>query len=265
MMANMTEEEFLEIIQNIEDYYAPIVANQGGRLVIDKRWDDPTVNAYAQQSGRIWRVTMFGGLARRPEVTADGFALVVCRELGHHLGGWSYIRSWEANEGQSDYFATHVCAKNIWGSETATNATFRDTVDATAKASCDSAYADTPSRDLCYRSAMGGLSLARLLSVLGKLPEVSFDTPDSTVVTKTFNTHPKAQCRLDTYLNGALCKLQWNDDLIPGAKHRGMFGNKRKAELESIKYSCSQFNSEQILGERPKCWFTQTINEQING
>ena len=65
----------VEIIQNIEDYYAPIVASQGGRLVIEKRWDDPTVNAYAQQSGRIWKVTMFGGLARRPEVTADGFAI----------------------------------------------------------------------------------------------------------------------------------------------------------------------------------------------
>jgi hypothetical protein len=263
MIENMTEDEFVAIIERVETYYAPIVESHGGNLLIEKRWNDSTVNAYAQRQGKTWKVSMFGGLARRPEVTPDGFMLVVCHELGHHLGGFPFARGWASNEGQSDFFATQACAKNIWGSDTATNASFRDTVEETAKAGCDAIYTNTQDQDLCYRSAMGGKSLATLLGALGKSAAPSFLTPDTTEVASTNNAHPKAQCRLDTYFNGALCNVDFDENFIPGVKHGGWFGNKKKAEQESLGFSCSQFKEENAANKRPRCWFKQTIDDSI--
>ena len=111
----MTEERFNAIIDRAEEIYAPIISDEGATLQVVRKWSDGTVNAYAQQTGSTWKVTMFGGLARHDFVTDDAFALVVCHELGHHLGGapkkkqifWS---SWASNEGQSDYFANSKCS-----------------------------------------------------------------------------------------------------------------------------------------------------------
>lgn len=83
---NMTEARFNEIINNVEAIYSPIISTCGKQLEIERKWDDGTVNAYAQQVGNVWKVSMFGGLARHQVVTDDAFALVVCHELGHHLG-----------------------------------------------------------------------------------------------------------------------------------------------------------------------------------
>ena len=32
-------------------------------------------------------IELNGGLARRPEVSSDGFTMVICHELGHFLAG----------------------------------------------------------------------------------------------------------------------------------------------------------------------------------
>lgn len=260
---NMTEEEFVAIIERVESYYAPIVESHGGKLKVEKRWTDRTVNAYAQRVGDDWMVSMFGGLARRSEVTPDGFMLVVCHELGHHLAGFPFSRSWAANEGQSDFFATQSCAKNIWGSDTATNASFRDTVKETAKQKCDTIYFNTQDQDLCYRTAMAGESLAVLLGALRRSQTPTFETPDSSVVEKTNNSHPQAQCRLDTFLNGALCNVHFDENFIPGSEQGGWNGNVKVAEQESLNNSCSQFKAEHELSMRPHCWFKQTIDDSI--
>ena len=60
---------------------------------------------------------MFGGLARHKLVTPDGFALVACHEMGHHLGGAPRRGGWASNEGQSDYYATTKCARRIWAED----------------------------------------------------------------------------------------------------------------------------------------------------
>jgi Zn-dependent protease with chaperone function len=53
---------------------------------------------------------MFGGLARDPLVTKDGFSAVICHEIGHHIAGAPRKGfSWASNEGQADYFATTKC------------------------------------------------------------------------------------------------------------------------------------------------------------
>jgi uncharacterized protein YkwD len=61
-----------------------------------------------------------------------------------------------------------------------------------------------------------------------KIPQL--DTPDPTVVDKTQSKHPKAQCRLDTYLAGSLCSKAYDVNQIP------------KDEFA-------------FCSNRPKCWF----------
>ena len=231
LIANLTEQEFNDLIDRVENYYAPIVESHGATLIIKRKWTDRTVNAYAQQLGTDWVISMFGGLARRNEITHDGFTLVICHEAGHHLGGYPFVSSWASNEGQSDYFASQSCLKNIWRDDLITNASFRESVNPVAKDQCDSIYVEKADQDLCYRTAMAGKSVADLLATLGKQDLPSFLTPDENRVMRTYNSHPKAQCRLDTYLSGALCTVEFDETIIPGIGINDRWGKRRELKL----------------------------------
>ncbi len=248
----ITEQQFNNVIDRVIAVYDPIVRQHGGRLNVNRLWNDSTVNASASQWLGTWDVNMYGGLARRQEVTEDGFALVVCHELGHHLAGYPFSSSWAADEGQSDYFATMKCARMLWGDDTAANANSRTTVAATPKSLCDSVWADEEAQNLCYRSAMGGKSLADLLSALGGTVS-NWDTPDSRQVTATNHNHPAGQCRLDTYMAGALCVANFDSGLIPG-KSLGSRRNSADAETEAGTVSCMA-QEQYTTGLRPRCWF----------
>ena len=109
LSSNVTEEEFNAAIELVQDIYGPMIREvHGGRLRINGRWSNNTVNANASQFFGTWSVNMYGGLARRPEVTLDGFTMVICHEMGHHMGGYQFIANWAANEGQSDYYTTQI-------------------------------------------------------------------------------------------------------------------------------------------------------------
>ncbi|MGE0174871.1 MAG: hypothetical protein AB7T49_18915 [Oligoflexales bacterium] len=238
----ITEQEFNEVIDQVSAVYAPIVKSHGGRLKFRRLWRSSTVNASAIQIFGTWLVNMYGGLARREEVTKDGFTLVACHELGHHLAGFPKTMAWAANEGQADYFSTLACSRTLWGNDTAGNAKARETVDPAAQAMCDAAYADVNGQNLCYRQAMAGFSLAKLLGNLGGQSNIAFDTPDQSVVERTNNAHPEAQCRLDTYTAGAICGAAWDINIIP------------QNEQESASYTCNTFQGFET-GTRPLCWF----------
>ena len=240
----MTEQDFNNIIDGVTKYYAPIVEKFGATLIVNHLWTNKTVNAQAYQEGNNWYVNMYGGLARRSEITFDGFAMVLCHEIGHHLGGFP-ANDWAAYEGQADYFAMHSCAKTIWGvteKEDGEESVIED-VNSEAKSLCDK-YAKND-KQLCYREINAGLSLATLLGTLGGTPNVSISTPDKSVVKHTDSAHPKAQCRLDTYVAGTLCEIKWDNRVIP------------QTESESNLYLCS--NKDYTIQARPKCWFHPSI------
>lgn len=255
----LTEEQFNSVIDKAEKVYGPVFAQFGATLTIERLWSDATVNAYADQSSATaWNVHMYGGLARRAEVTEDGFAMVICHELGHHLGGYPFVEDWAANEGQADMHATGVCATKLFGANMELSARAEIEVPADMKAKCD---ADRPEgeRDVCYRALAAGKSLADLLAALGSDGAVNFNTPDTSVVTKTNDQHPAAQCRLDTYVAGALCGVnKWDYALIPGknsAQH-----NSLEAQAEAFSHSCEAGD-----GKRPSCWFATLTEEPTPG
>lgn len=239
----MTEQQFSQIIDSVTSYYSPIVREFGANLVAIKKWRDSTVNAQAYQQGNYWYIEFFGGLARRPEISKDGFALVVCHELGHHIGGFPlYSRSWAAIEGQSDYFATLACASNIWR-DYEQNKKYEKPVGDYGKSLCDAHYTDMENRALCYRVLTASKTLGRLLN---NGQPVYFGRPDRTQVNRTSESHPNAQCRLDTMVAGALCPEQWNDWIIP------------RTELQSSDSVC--LRSEGYVREaRPRCWYRPTM------
>jgi hypothetical protein len=251
----ITEAQFNNAIDRVINLYAPIVSNMGGKLVVEKKWTDGTVNAYAQQSGTTWKVSMFGGLARHETITEDGMSLVVCHEVGHHIGGAPKIGSrtsggwwgggasasnWASNEGQADYFATLKCLRKTFLNDD--NASIvrslgapQSLVDACNKANSNN-RADS---DLCVRVGMAGKSVSNLFSALSKTPETKFETPDSRVVNSTNDAHPAAQCRLDTYFQGAICEIAFNEDV---------------SQSDEVKGTCHPTLGHKI-GLRPLCWF----------
>jgi len=216
---SLTEDEFNDTIDEVSKIYAPIVENMGATLTINGDWDDSTVNAWTKTDGKEWIIQMFGGLARRKEITKDGFKMVICHEIAHHIGGYPN-QDWAAIEGQADYVTTFVCAKKVFADTTVSINNYKW---------CDF-YGTEKEKNVCNRSLDASQSLADLLASLsyGKKPD--FETPDKTEVRKTSTYHPKAQCRLDTFLAGAVCDKKWDDKVIP----------------KNAKATCDN---------RPKCWF----------
>lgn len=248
-ISTITKEDFDTSIKLVKSVYEPIFKEKyEANLVIEEKWEDATVNAYAQQSGKTWKVSMFGGLARDPLVTKDGFTAVICHEIGHHVGGAPQkgggLSTWASNEGQADYFATAKCLRKVYEKELRSTMRFYSRRDLTedqkiAKKACDETYANEADAAICFRSALAGESLARLLGKLGGTPDVLFGKPDVGIVTKTNHNHPKGQCRMDTYFQGALCDVD----------HMIWPSNKDASEG-----FCSNKTAHKI-GLRPLCWF----------
>lgn len=236
-MANdMTEEKFNAILDKVEKVYKKVIKSKGAILKLKRKWKNNTVNASASQMWKYWTVNMYGGLARHPDVTGDGFALVVCHELGHHLGGAPRYTGWASNEGQADYFGSMKCFRRVYENDDNVAIVAKMEVDQIATDKCEAAYTNEGEIALCVRAAMAGKSLAKLLN---RGRSVSFKTPDTSVVDQTNNKHPAGQCRLDTYFQGSLCDKSWDLEVDPKDPTKGVCNRS-----EGLK-----------TGIRPLCWY----------
>jgi hypothetical protein len=242
-VSGISEQEFNHIIERYEKIYIPIAQESGGNLSVDRKWKDDKVNASATRMFKSWKVNMYGGLARHQDITADGFAMVLCHEIGHHLGGapkiTSPIQRWASNEGQSDYFAGLKCLrKGFLGDDNEAIVSKMD-VPPEVTMKCREAYKTPVEQAICVRISMAGDSLAAVMASIRNAPRAKFDTPDQTVVTKTYHNHPAAQCRLDTYFQGALCDRPLDEEL---------------SDKDEVIGSCHPKQGD-TLGLRPLCWF----------
>jgi hypothetical protein len=253
-VGGITEKEFNDVQTELSRIYIPIARSKGGNLMFRSDWKSSTVNAFAQRFGHEnedgeemppfddWRVVFLGGLARHKYMTRDGFSLVVCHELGHHLGGsptYDGETSWASAEGQADYFATTKCLRKLWENED-NEAKLSDVkIPETLKASCEKQWTQKRDVALCLRQGLAGLQVGMLFADIGsfqKLPK--FETPDLTQVKKTMMIHPKSQCRLDTYFQGSLCEVSFNEE----------FGQ------DEVAGAC-HMRSAHKTGLRPACWY----------
>jgi hypothetical protein len=245
----ISKKEFKEVIQRIGDYYRPIIEAQGGDLVINENWQASTVNASAEQEEGKWILNMFGGLARHKLMTKDAFAMVMCHEVGHHLGGFPVYKPnyWASNEGQSDYFAVMKCFRRVFGNDNHDWILSTMSIPDLVKEKCSQGFGNPQDILLCQRESMAGLQVARFLDDLrhfipndqGPIFEITFEQPDTTEVPRTVHTHPGPQCRLDTYFSGATCPVSAFEDF---SRTDGKTG------------ACSMENGNSF-GYRPRCWY----------
>lgn len=250
----ISETEFQETQDELARIWIPRAKEQGGNLRFISSWESSTVNAYAQRFGHEdewgeemppfddWRVVLLGGMARHKEITRDGFSLIVCHELGHHFGGFPRLSgetSWASIEGQADYFATSKCLREIWERRDNKKIISGREIPEALMNSCKSQWTSESEFHLCLRIGLAGLSAGRLFAAIGMFQKApSFENPDPKIVRKTQMTHPKAQCRLDTYFQGALCEVS----------HQIPFGS------DELSGACHERNG-QSTGLRPACWF----------
>lgn len=153
--------------------------------------------------------------------------------------------AWASNEGEADYYGNLRCMRYILGSEDNAAWAKSHQVDAVAKATCEGAYTNPQEAGLCMRLASAGDVLAHVFQGLSKeTTEPRFDTPDTSVVTTTFDDHPHTQCRMDTYFQAALCLHDINTPL---------------SDTDYKVGTCIDYNK---VGARPKCWFHPSASLQ---
>ncbi len=266
----ITQKQFNEVIDLALEVYGPIVNEKGGNLTFSRQWSNSTVNASASRSGNDYIVTMYGGLARHWAVSQDAFMAVVCHELGHHIGGIPTKGDrWASTEGQSDYWATLKCLRTLFKHKASYSLNNKPEgpvlapskeVTVHVRKQCEVNFQrESEDYQICLRSTLAGYNLARLLEVLAssgqskaqahffssnptnRVPatKLGYNTPDPKVVVRTSYVHPPAQCRLDTYFQGALCHVDENQDVGYEDETQG---------------SCARVNGDQV-GMRPLCWF----------
>jgi hypothetical protein len=256
--SNITEAEFNQAVSGVQDAFAPVVSAMGNNLSISGDWKSTQLNAGSKEIFSSWQVYITGAIARRPEMTTDAITLILCHEMGHHLGGFPFIPSdfpfqptWAAAEGEADYFSTQVCPHRMWGKAVDENAKFRSQVHPFAKTACDASWSTQEQRDLCYRVSVGSEAVIATMAGIMNKPLPNFETPDQKIVDKTNVMYPSIQCRMDTLFHGDLCTASFDPTVIPG-KNQGL--DTPDAEREASKFSCMKISGFST-GLRPECWF----------
>jgi len=252
MAGGISHEVYDQAIDKVESLYTAIVAAHGGKLKLNRMWTTDEVNSNATRKGSTWIINAYGGLARYKSMTYDGEIMVLCHEMGHHMGGFPsypgvFGDSWASNEGQSDYFATMKCFRKVVEEDDNESIVAAMTIPAEVSRGCQLGFSDAKELALCKRSAMTGKVLAQVLYELGRgssrssepVNSPEFNTPSQAVVTTTDNNHPLSQCRLDTYFSGAICRVSSNVDFGKKEGHTG---------------ACNQELGDSF-GFRPRCWY----------
>lgn len=269
----LTREQFDSVINRVQNVYAPIIQKMGATLIVQRLWSDTdyakdfdgtvmtsggkpmsgaTLNAFATRSDdhKKFAVYMFGGLARHPSVTEDGFAMVICHEIGHHLGGFprkintTGKMSWAANEGQADYFATMKCMRKVFENDTSMPEMPSDArIVKAIQDQCSVEHKSSDEINLCIRDTVAGQSLAELFADLLNSTAPRVDTPTKMEVSKTSDAHPDAQCRLDTYFAGAVC---------------GVSDQINFSQTGPVQGACAEEGS-RTFGARPRCWYKPAL------
>lgn len=242
--------EFNEALDRIESIYKPIIASYGAKLVVNRLWENESVNASAQQKkdlfGRMqYHINMYGGLARHEAIDVDGFIMVACHEIGHHIGGApKKVRSpWASSEGQSDYYASLHCFRKIYSAQENINWYMArggsSGFSSHLMKKCTENYYEADKIALCLRTVKAGQALSNLLASGRSSTQPHILTPDAKQVCNNDHSHPQAQCRLDTYYQGALCYLGDSQTLSDSDTNQG---------------TCNRL-AMYDTGLRPLCWF----------
>ncbi len=230
--AAITEAEADRVIEKFKNTFSsPFLEATYKDLVFVKDFKKWEKRAYIEEKSLFFRITIEKGLIVARETTSDSFALILCHELGHAMGGAPYKKSktidnagetvttisWSSAEGQADYFATSSCMRRYLESEYNRDYLQDQKISEDITARCSKNYNALEDQAICIRSA---LAIAPALQMINQNQSaLSFATPDQTSVEATLLGYPSLQCRMDTYLNGATGEERPSCWYLPG--HEG--------------------------------------------
>ncbi len=208
----VTQEDFSKINLFLVNFHAPIVLEKHNAQIRLKELYDNYGGAFRVDSAHkpigenTYVVTLTGELPHSGVLNADGYALVACHEIGHILGGeprqTKKITEWSSVEGQADYHATNVCMWQYVVNDPTDQVIHR--FDASVIRRCeDRFFPDTKKGFQCIRIMSGIQSLVDYFNALPTTARpISISQRDDSVVKKTLEKYPSAQCRVDTWIAG---------------------------------------------------------------
>lgn len=241
----LTKMQYHRTIDKFEETMGPVIEATGKTLTIRRLWNDPKVNAGTTIKGKEIIINLYGGYARHSLNTEDAFMLVLCHELGHHLGGTPKKKGkegqnrWPSVEGQADYYATLKCLRNIFAKDTHEESVKKFKAEDFVKEKCSGAFKDISEAAICMRSTMAGIVTANISADIRNTEQPDITMRDKKRVTVTNPSHPLPQCRLDTYFQGALCEENVLSDVSDDDEMAG---------------TCHTLKGH-VEGVRPRCWF----------
>lgn len=239
----VSEHEFNTVTKLLHKIYAPTVEElHGVKLVMNADWKDATVNAYATREVETWTVHVSGGIARAKGMTQDSLALIVCHEIGHHLGGAPrtfLYEGWPSAEGQADYWASSKCMKKYYEVLKHEEVSIDRNVPDKVMKDCNNIYKNLFEFKICVRTLLSAVDFSHFLNALPDIKTpTSIELSDSRLVKGTnTNDYPRPQCRLDTIYQGALCTI--NADVAT-------------SETDATIGHCNDVTKP---GHRPRCWY----------
>lgn len=240
-------QQYNKVIDHVEKIYAYDFQRMTPKLTIVRDWYSEVVNAYATLSYYSRIIDMKGGLARHPLMTEDAFALVVCHEVGHHIGGFPapMILSHGAlsSEGQADYFSTLKCLRRYFLRDNNQKIVEAFNVPKELKENCEESFKNKEDVAICIRSSFAGLAFAKVSAQLRGTENPSLESPEKRKALVTDHDYPSPQCRLDTFVQGAICPAPLQDDISSTDETSGV---------------CHSVNNH-TKGMRPACWFTPSL------
>lgn len=166
--------------------------------------------------------------------------MILCHELGHTLGGAPYVGV-RSVEGQADYYATSKCLPRLWKSEDNAAVINNLHIPQTIAERCKTTFTGE-SIALCVRSNLTSLKLSSFLLRGAEVQPPQIHTPDLSVknTSSYYIDYPSLQCRLDTLLAGAYCKI---DPYSPVDK------------IRDTNTGCASG-----IAARPLCWFQPALS-----
>jgi hypothetical protein len=241
----LSESQYHAVIDKVENVYRPIIEKLGRKLSVKRLWDSPTVNAGTIRNGKEIIIKLYGGYARHSLVSEDGYALVICHELGHHLGGAprkiydSGTVAWPSTEGQADYFATLKCLRKVFQKDDNEAVIKGAQVPEIISEKCKASFPTDWEKALCIRTTLAGISVGNISADIRRTEKPKVETPDPSIVETTFEAHPEPQCRLDTYFQGSICEVSSIRSI---------------SETNELTGTCHP-KSGHTEGTRPLCWY----------
>jgi hypothetical protein len=209
--ATISDEDGAQIRQQLSAVYSQDLAARGESLNIFEEDDmDFQGFAFVGPGTNVASVQIYKGVRFNPQMNPDGYALVTCHEIGHHLGGVP-MRALSL-EGEADYFGALKCMRRYLGSLSST-ALYSEKPAMPLIARCQASFRNADDVQICARSLAAAQTLGGILKDLSHESSApSLDKSDPKVVLVTDTGHPASQCRVDTYRAGALCTVAVSEE-----------------------------------------------------